>query len=62
MKIFAVSDMHGLLEGLDPKGVDLVLVAGDFAPMHGRNARDLDYEVCPMLQYGRRLLAIDRCD
>ena len=35
MKIFAVSDMHGQLEGLDPKGVDLVLVAGDFAPMHG---------------------------
>jgi len=31
MKLFAVSDMHGQLDGLDPKGVDLVLVAGDFA-------------------------------
>ena len=46
MKIFAVSDMHGQLEGLDPKGVDLVLVAGDFAPMHGWSTRDLDYQVC----------------
>ena len=46
MKIFAVSDMHGQLERLDPKGVDLVLVAGDFAPMHGWSTRDLDYQVC----------------
>ncbi len=31
MKIYAVSDMHGQLEGLDPKNADLVLIAGDFA-------------------------------
>lgn len=31
MKIYAISDMHGQLEGLDPKGMDLVLIAGDFA-------------------------------
>jgi len=31
MKLFAISDMHGQLDGLDPKGVDLVLIAGDFA-------------------------------
>lgn len=30
MKVFAISDMHGQLEGLDPKGADLVVVAGDF--------------------------------
>ena len=35
MKIYAISDLHGQLEGLDPKGADLVLVAGDFAPMNG---------------------------
>ena len=31
MRIYAISDMHGQLEGLDPKGMDLVLIAGDFA-------------------------------
>ena len=31
MKIYSISDMHGQLEGLDPKGMDLVLIAGDFA-------------------------------
>ena len=46
MKIYAISDLHGRLEGLDPKGVDLVLVAGDFAPMHGWSAGDIDYQVC----------------
>ena len=46
MKIYAISDLHGRLEGLDPKGVDLVLVAGDFAPMHGWSAVDIDYQVC----------------
>lgn len=46
MKIYAISDLHGRLEGLDPKGVDLVLVVGDFAPMHGWSAGDIDYQVC----------------
>ena len=41
MKIYAISDLHGQLEGLDPKGADLVLVAGDFAPMNGWSAKDL---------------------
>ena len=35
MKVFAISDMHGRLEGLDPKGVDLVVVAGDFGIING---------------------------
>ena len=35
MKIFAVSDLHGNLEGLDPTGADLVVIAGDFAVMKG---------------------------
>lgn len=35
MKIYAISDLHGQLEGLDPKGADIVIVAGDFAPMKG---------------------------
>ena len=46
MRIMATSDLHGRLEGLDPKGVDLVLVAGDLAPMHGWSAGDIDYQVC----------------
>ena len=33
MKIYAISDMHGQLDGLDPAAVDLVVVAGDFATM-----------------------------
>ena len=35
MKIMAVSDLHGSLEGLDPRGADVVVVAGDLAPMKG---------------------------
>lgn len=35
MKIYAISDMHGQLDGLDPAGADLVVVAGDFAIMKG---------------------------
>ena len=41
MKIYAISDLHGQLEGLDPHGADLMLVAGDFAPMNGWGAKDL---------------------
>ena len=35
MKIYVISDLHGNLDGLNPKGVDLVLVAGDFSRMSG---------------------------
>lgn len=35
MKIFAVSDMHGQLDELDPSGCDIAVIAGDFAPMKG---------------------------
>ena len=35
MKFYAISDMHRQLDGLDPKGMDLVIVAGDFAVMRG---------------------------
>ena len=42
-KLYAVSDLHGRLEGLDPSGMDIVLIAGDIAvryrvmPGHGPN-------------------------
>ena len=36
MRIMAVSDLHGNLEGLDPKGADVVVIAGDVAPLWGR--------------------------
>ena len=35
MKLYAVSDLHGNLDGLDPRGADLVVIAGDVAPMKG---------------------------
>lgn len=35
MKVMAVSDLHGSLEGLDPRGAEIVVVAGDLAPMKG---------------------------
>ena len=35
MKIFAISDMHGNLDGLDPSGCDVVVVAGDFSKLSG---------------------------
>lgn len=35
MRVFATSDMHGNLEGLDPSGCDIVVVAGDFAKLSG---------------------------
>lgn len=35
MKIYATSDLHGNLEGLDPIGQDIVVIAGDFAIMKG---------------------------
>ena len=36
MRIMATSDLHGNLEGLDPKGADVVVLAGDVAPLRGR--------------------------
>ena len=41
MKIYAVSDMHGRLDGLDPSGCDVCVVAGDFAPLNGFSAADV---------------------
>ena len=32
----ATSDLHGNLEGLDPSGADVVVLAGDIAPLKGR--------------------------
>lgn len=37
MKIMAISDLHGNLEKLDPNGADVVVVAGDIAPLRGRD-------------------------
>lgn len=34
MKIFATSDLHGMLDGLDPSGCDVVVIAGDFAKLN----------------------------
>ena len=45
MKVFAISDTHGQLEGLDPKGADLVVVAGDFGIMKGWGAWHLYAQV-----------------
>ena len=36
MQIMATSDLHGNLEGIDPSGVDVVVLAGDIAPLRGR--------------------------
>ena len=37
MRIMATSDLHGNLNGLDPTGADVVLWAGDIAPLKGRS-------------------------
>jgi Icc-related predicted phosphoesterase len=36
MRIMAMSDLHGNFEGLDPSGADVVVLAGDIAPLRGR--------------------------
>ena len=36
MRIMATPDLHGNLEGLDPRGADVVVLAGDIAPLKGR--------------------------
>ena len=36
MIIMATSDLHGNLEGLKPNGADVVVLAGDIAPLRGR--------------------------
>ena len=38
MKIMVTSDLHGNLEGLDPKGADVVVIAGDIALLRGRGS------------------------
>ena len=45
MKTMVVSDMHGQLEGLDVGDAELVLIAGDFAPMEGWRYVDLCNQV-----------------
>jgi Icc-related predicted phosphoesterase len=35
MKLFATSDLHGHIEGLDPAGCDIAIIAGDFSPLAG---------------------------
>ena len=41
MKIFAISDTHGNLDGLDPSGYDVVVMSGDLAPLWGWNEQAL---------------------
>ena len=36
MRIMAISDLHGNLEGLNTSGEDVVVLAGDIAPLRGR--------------------------
>lgn len=45
MKVYAISDMHGKLDGLDLDGADLVVVAGDFAIMKGRGVWHMNDQV-----------------
>ena len=45
MKFYVVSDLHGNLEGLDPSGVDAVLIAGDFSVMTGWGAAHMAYQL-----------------
>ena len=35
IKIAAISDMHGMLEGLDPRGCEICVIAGDFSEQTG---------------------------
>ena len=35
IKIAAISDMHGMLEGLDPRGREICVIAGDFSEQTG---------------------------
>lgn len=44
-KLYAVSDLHGHLEGLDPSGMDAVLIAGDFAVMNGWGEAHMAYQL-----------------
>ena len=35
IKIAAISDMHGMLDGLDPRGCEICVIAGDFSEQTG---------------------------
>ena len=48
MKVFATSDLHGNLERLDPKDCDLILIAGDVAPLDGFSDEDVMRQVAWM--------------
>lgn len=41
MKIYATSDIHGNLDGLDPASHDIMVIAGDIAPLDGFSAYHL---------------------
>lgn len=41
MKVLATSDLHGNLEGIDPVGCDLVIIAGDIAPLRSFSSWDI---------------------
>ena len=45
MRIMATSDLHGNLEGLDPKGADVVVFAGDIAPLRGRGPWHINLKI-----------------
>ena len=55
MKIMATSDLHGDLEGLDPKGADVVVLAGDVAPLRGRGPWHINDQTsfCRHIHMGR---------
>ena len=48
MKLFATSDLHGNLDRLDPKDCDLILIAGDVAPLDGFSDDDVRRQVAWM--------------
>ena len=48
MKLFATSDLHGNLDRLDPKDCDLILIAGDVAPLDGFGDDDVRRQVAWM--------------
>ena len=55
MRIMATSDLHGNLEGLDPKGADVVVLAGDIAPLKGRGPWHINDQslLCGHIHTGR---------
>ena len=44
MRIMATSDLHGNLEGIDPSGADVVVLAGDSYNTKVKNYRRIKYQ------------------